>query len=302
MAVPDFQSFMLPMLRLADDNKEHSIGDATEVLVLHFGLNDEDKKEMLPSGRQTKIHNRISWCRTYLKKAGLLESTGRAKFRITQLGHDVLQKKPSRIDVNFLKQFPGFLKFHKGTLGDIDLTKNTVENSKTPEEVLEASYQELNKNLAEELLDRMKSCSPEFFERIVVKLLLEMGYGGALKDAGEIIGQPGDGGIDGIIKEDKLGLDSVYIQAKRWNGTVGSPELHGFAGSLMGKGAGKGVIITTSQFSKEAKEYAKTLHNPKIVMVDGELLAQLMIEYGIGVNDIGRYIVKRVDLDYFNEE
>ncbi len=304
MVVPDFQSFLFPLLKALGDGEEHSLHEVIETLADQFELNEEDRRELLPSGRQAKFDNRVGWARTYLKKAGLLESTGRGKFRINDRGLSVLRENPPDINVKYLKQFPGFLEFHGGSSKDADngAEDDVADRTKTPEEVLETGYQNLRTDLAQDLLDRIMGCTPDFFERLVVDLLVSMGYGGSRKDAGEAVGRSGDGGIDGIIKEDKLGLDAVYIQAKRWEGTVGRPTVQAFAGSLMGNRAGKGVLITTSQFSKDAKDYVKTIQQPKIVLIDGEQLAQFMIDHDIGVADVATYRVKRVDLDYFGEE
>lgn len=302
MTVPDYQKIMLPLLKLLSDNNEHTLSETIEKLAQYFELSDEERKELLPSGRQAKFDNRVGWARTYMKKAGLLESTGRGKFRITERGKQVLQNNPTVIDNNFLMQFPEFQEFRNASRQANQNNEELQENSdQTPEEVLESSYQALRSELAQEILDRVKKCSPKFFENLVVDLLVAMGYGGSRKDAGEAVGQSGDGGIDGIIKEDKLGLDAVYIQAKRWEATVGRPVVQAFAGSLEGQRARKGVIITTSQFSKEARDYVKVIEK-RIVLIDGEELAQLMIDHGIGVTEVARYVVKRVDLDYFGDE
>jgi restriction system protein len=293
---------MLPLLKLLSDNNEHTLSEAIETLAQYFELSDEEKKELLPSGRQAKFDNRVSWARTYMKKAGLLESSGRGKFCITERGKQVLQNNPTVIDNNFLMQFPEFQEFKNASRQVNQNNEVLQENSdQTPEEVLESSYQALRSELAQEILDRVKKCSPKFFENLVVDLLVAMDYGGSRKDAGEAVGQSGDGGIDGIIKEDKLGLDAVYIQAKRWEATVGRPVVQAFAGSLEGQRARKGVMITTSQFSKEARDYVKVIEK-RIVLIDGEELAQLMIDHGIGVTEVARYVVKRVDLDYFGDE
>ncbi|MGC9515777.1 restriction endonuclease [Methanocrinis sp.] len=304
MTVPDYQSLMLPLLKVLEDGEEHSLHEVIETLADQFELNDEDRRELLPSGRQAKFNNRVGWARTYLKKAGLLESTGRGKFRIKDRGLAVLKENPPEINVKFLEQFPEFLEFRDGASKEVnnDLEGDAADKTKTPEEILETSYQDLRRDLAQDLLDRIMGCSPDFFEKLVVDLLVSMGYGGSRKDAGEAVGRSGDGGIDGIIKEDKLGLDAVYIQAKRWEGTVGRPTVQAFAGSLMGNRAGKGVLITTSQFTKDAKDYVKTIQQPKIVLIDGGRLAQFMIDHDIGVADVATYRVKKVDLDYFGEE
>lgn len=301
MPIPDFQTLMLPVLQITGDGQPHSTGEVIEIIASHFGLSDEDRKELLPSGRQFRLDNRISWARAYLKMAGLVENAGRGRFVITPRGLQVLQSNPDRIDINFLKQFPEF------TDARLRPDRNSEEHAdsaepitQTPEEILEASYQDLRNDLAKELLERVKACSPRFFEKLVVDLLLAMGYGGSRKDAGAAIGQSGDGGIDGIIKEDRLGLDIVYIQAKRWDGTVGRPVVQAFAGSLEGFRARKGVFITTSSFSKDAREYVERIEK-KIVLIDGEQLAQFMIDYGIGVTEVATYTVKKADQDYFGE-
>lgn len=302
MAIPDYQSLMLPLLKLAQDGQDHSLSEAIDTLALEFGLSGEERKELLSSGRQAKFDNRVGWARTYLKKAGLLESTGRGKFRITERGIEALRHKATRIDNRFLMQFPEFAEFqNRPSQSVIKQNGQAEESTQTPEELLESNYQNLRRDLAQELLDRIMGCPPKFFETLVVDLLVAMGYGGSRKDAGQAIGQSGDGGIDGIIKEDKLGLDIVYIQAKRWEGTVGRQVVQAFAGSLEGQRARKGVLITTSQFSQGAKDYVNRIEK-KIVLIDGEQLAQLMIDHGIGVTQITSYVVSRVDLDYFNND
>ena len=309
MAVPDYQSLMLPLLKIAGDGNEHSLNEAIERLAQQFGLNEIDRNELLPSGTQRKFDNRVSWARTYMQKALLLSSPGRSKFRITELGIKVLKDNPPHINVKFLRQFPEFVAFHTHTdkEGKIDednrFTQEIIEKtSQTPQEILETSYQSLRQTLAQEILERIKNKPPKFFESLVVDLLVAMGYGGSRKDAGQAIGQVGDDGIDGIIKEDKLGLDAIYLQAKRWEGTVGGPVVQGFVGALIGKKARKGVFITTSTFSQQARNYANGIENLKIILIDGEQLAQLMIDHDVGVTEESRYIVKKVDLDYFGDE
>jgi len=298
MVVPNFQSVLYPLLKFSGDKKQHSIREAVEIMANLFNLTEEDRKLLLPSGTQPVFYNRVVWSNTYLKKAGLLESKRRGYFNITEEGLKVLEQNPPKIDVDFLMQFPGYAEFRTGG-------KTTHENPNpepvTPEETLENSYQNLRNNIAQELISSVKSCSPDFFEKLVVDLLLNMGYGGSRRDAGEAIGRSGDGGIDGIIKEDRLGLDTIYIQAKRWENTVSRPEIQKFAGALQGQQAKKGVFITTSSFSEGAREYA-TIIDSKVVLIDGERLAQLMIDYDIGVSKIKSYDLKKIDTDYFTEE
>jgi restriction system protein len=305
MAIPDFQTLMLPLLKAATDGQEHSFAEVIEKLAAQFQLTDEERNEMLPSGLQARFDNRVGWARTDLRMAGLVEGSGRGKFKITARGLKVLKDPPERIDRRFLRRFPEYENYvtrnRQNNKQESKEEELEEEVKQTPEEILESSYQSLRRKLAEELLERIKQNSPRFFERLVVDLLVAMGYGGSRKDAGEAVGRSGDEGIDGIIKEDKLGLDAVYIQAKRWQNTVGSPDVQAFAGALMGKKANKGVFITTSQFSKDAQTYVSTI-SQKIVLIDGEQLAQLIIDHGVGVTEVATYVVKRVDSDYFSEE
>ncbi len=309
MAVPDYQSLMLPLLKNTSDGKEHSLNEAIERLAQLLGLSENDRKEMLPSGTQRKFDNRVSWARTYMQKALLLSSTGRSKFCITERGIKVLKDNPSNINVKFLRQFPEFVAFQTSTDKESKIDENShsaqeiiEKTSQTPQEILDTTYQSLRQSLAQEILERIKNNPPKFFERLVVDLLVAMGYGGSRKDAGQAVGQVGDGGIDGIIKEDKLGLDVIYIQAKRWEGTVGGPTVQGFAGALMGKKARKGILITTSNYSQQAINFATGIDNLKLILIDGEQLAQLMIDHDVGVTEESRYIVKKIDLDYFGDE
>jgi restriction system protein len=303
MAIPDYQAVMLPFLELAGDGQEHAMREAIKTLGEHFRLSETEQRQLLPSGRQSAFDNRVGWARTYLKKAGLIEYTRRAHFRITQLGLSVLATKPAKIDVAFLEQFPDFVEFRiKNKEGQDNQPILVAEREDiTPEEAMEAAYVRVRQSLASELLQVVKENSPSFFEQLVVDLLLKMGYGGTRKDAGEAIGGSGDGGIDGIIKEDRLGLDIVYIQAKRWDVVVSRPEIQKFAGALQGQRAKKGIFITTSSFSETAKEYVKFIDS-KIVLIDGVMLAELMIDYGVGVTTAASYEVKRIDSDYFGND
>ena len=303
ITIPDYQSVMLPLLKFAGDNKEHSARDAIEHISKLFNLSEEEKRELLPSGRDKLIDNRTYWAIFYLKKAGLLESNKRGYFIITNRGLDVLKKNPSKINVKYLEQFPEFIEFRTLKKDEKKLPKREIEQytQQTPEESLEYIYEKIKSNLAQELLNFIKNCSPKFFEKLVVELLLKMGYGSSLKDAGKAIGQSGDGGIDGMIKEDKLGLDVIYIQAKRWEATVGRPEIHKFVGALQGKRAKKGIFITTSNFSKDARKYISNIET-KIVLINGEQLAELMIDNDIGVSKVSTYEIKNIDSDYFSED
>ncbi len=304
--IPDYQSLMLPILKLVSDRQEHKYRDLIENLATEFQVTDEERKELLASGNQAIFDNRVGWAKTYLKKAGLLDSPKRATFVITQIGLDTLKKNPDRIDAKYLRQFPAFLEFQNASRNDNDSESEIViveTNEQTPEENLDKAYQRIRKSLASELINRVVDLSPIFFERLVVELLVKMGYGGSIKDAGKAIGKSGDEGIDGTIKEDKLGLDIIYIQAKRWRpgNVVGRPELHKFVGALAGQGAKKGIFITTSNFTKEALEYTPK-NETKIVLIDGEQLAQLMIDYNLGCTTQQIYELKKIDSDYFGEE
>lgn len=253
--IPDYQDLMLPLLAAVSDGESHSLRALTAHLADQIGLTADARSELLPSGQQTVIGNRIAWAKTYLKKAGLVDQPGRGLLRITTAGRAALAPKPARIDNTFLRQYPAFLAFYQrnteAPLADHDPGTDTG----TPEEVIDAAYKQTRQALADELLDRVKACSPRFFERLVVDLLVTMGYGGSVADAGQAVGRTGDGGIDGIIKQDKLGLDVIRVQAKRWEGGVCRPVVQVFAGSMEGVRARKGVLITTSTFSKEACEY-----------------------------------------------
>lgn len=300
MSIPDYQACMLPLLEALADGQDRHLRAVTTALADRFGLTDAERTEQLPSGQQTVIANRVAWAKTYLKKAGLVVQPSRGVVRLSDEGRAVLGKKPAKIDNEFLRRYQPFTEFLDRTSAEPD-GGEVPPDTATPEEALEDSYLKLRAALADDLLERLKACSPSFFERLVVDLLVAMGYGGSLADAGQAIGRSGDGGIDGIIKEDKLGLDVVCIQAKRWKETVGRPDVQGFAGSMEGFRARKGVMLTTSAFSKEAQEYVTRIER-KIVLIDGRQLAQLMIDHDIGVATARSFVVKKVDLDYFDEE
>ncbi len=307
MAIPDYQSVMLPLLRFAEDEKEHTLRQATDILSNEFNLSSAEREELLASGRKLIFYDRVGWAKTYLGQAKVLESTKRGFFRITERGMNLLSQNPQTVNDKTLQQFSEFRDFvnRKNKKSVKAVEKNIVETNdltiNTPEESLETAYQTIRTNLASEILETVKSCSPNFFERLVVELLVKMGYGGTLQDAGRAIGKSGDGGIDGIIKEDRLGLDIIYLQAKRWEAVVGRPEIQKFAGALQGQRARKGVFITTSDFTKEAREYV-SLIDSKIILIDGEELAELMIDYNVGVSNATIYEIKRIDSDYFLEE
>ena len=303
MAIPDYQTIMLPLLRFAGDSKVHSKHEVVEYLADEFELTEQELKELLPSGKQGIFDNRVAWAKAYIKQARLIDSPKRGFFVITERGKQVLAENPQRIDVKYLEQFPEFIEFRrrKKEKEKKEVSLKVTELETNPEEALETAYQELQENLASELLENIKKCASDFFERLVVDVLIKMGYGGSRKEAGQAIGRTGDEGIDGIIKEDKLGLDIIYMQAKHWENTVGRPEIQKFAGALQGQRARKGIFITTSNFSKEALDYVKNIDS-KIILIDGQRLAELMIEHNVGVSPVASYDVKKIDTDYFIED
>ena len=311
MPVPDFQSCFRPLLQLLSQRGELQSREAVDALADQFKLTDEERRQLLPSGRQTLIHNRVGWARTYLKKAGLLEAPRRGFVSITGEGRKALGVDPKPFNVRYLKDnYPAFKAFHEVSRSDGQGAENEeagesssgqIADTVTPEERLERSYQRLRSELAAELLDRVQAGTPEFFEQLVVRLMVSMGYGGTLKDAGQAIGRSGDEGIDGVIKEDRLGLDVIYLQAKRWANPVGRPEVQKFVGALHGKMARKGVFITTSSFTREADEYASKVET-KLILINGERLANLMIDFNVGVTTATTYELKKVDSDFFGDE
>jgi restriction system protein len=300
MPIPDYQTCMLPVMRTLADGKVWRLRDITTNVSTLFGLGEAERGERLESGQQTVISNRVAWAKTYLEKAGLVECPSRGMVQITDRGRSVLARGVERIDNTLLNEFPTFAEFRKG-ITEHEPVIDQVTTMATPEESLESAHRTLLEALADGLLEKVKVCSPAFFERLVVDLLLAMGYGGSMADAGQAIGQPGDGGIDGTIKEDKLGLSFVYIQAKRWKTTVGRPEVQAFAGSMEGVRGQKGVLLTTAKFSAEATEYVKQI-GKSIVLVDGPRLAKLMIEHDVAVSTVRSFAIKKMDYDYFAEE
>lgn len=313
MPVPDFQTVMLPLLRLAEDGQEHSMSESIETLATQLHLTEEELRERLPSGRQARFNNRVGWAGTYLRKALLLENCGRGRFRITERGRQVLQSPPSRIDLAWLQRFPEIRSFRgeaaeEGASGELAVSTptpsrpNGVAPVLDPEEQLEEAYVTFRRRLASELLEQVMRGTPAFFERLVVQLLVAMGYGGSEREAGQAVGRTGDGGVDGVIKEDPLGLDLICIQAKRWapGSSVGHPEIRDFAGAMDDRGTNKGVFITTSRFTEEAVAYVHRIGvKKKIVLIDGAKLAELLIDRDVGVVAAHTYVVKKIDSDFF---
>ncbi|MCH8568961.1 MAG: restriction endonuclease [Balneolales bacterium] len=303
--IPTYEEIMLPMLKYISDGKEHSLSEVHDYLVKHFKLSDDEIRKLLPSGQQAVFRNRIGWARAYLKKAGLLASPKRAHFNITDRGKEFLKENPSEITSKDLLRFDEFVKFQtskksKSSNNEVSADENEKILESTPEEVLEYAYQKIKNDLANELIEMIKSCSPAFFEKLIIDLLIAMGYGGSRKDAGEAMGKSGDGGIDGIIKEDKLGLDIIYLQAKRWENVVPVKEIRDFTGALASKKAKKGIFISTSSFPKSVYEFVNQIEY-KIILIDGQRLAELMIENNVGLTIINSYQIKTIDSDYFEE-
>ncbi len=304
MPIPDYQTLLLPLLQLAADKQEHAFRDAIEHLALAFKLTPAEQMELLPSGAQTVFSNRVGWARSYLKQAGLLQTPRRGFFALTQRGQHLLHRQPNRLTISDLNQFAEFQAFRTRkkskaleALKATDFAPDLMLDN-TPEDIMASAYRIMQQNLAQEVLGMIKQLPPTFFEKLVIDLLVKMGYGGNRQDAARAIGKSGDGGIDGFINEDRLGLDVIYVQAKRWDTTVGRPEIQKFAGALQGQKGRKGIFITTSTFSREAKEYASSIEL-RLILIDGERLAALMVEHNIGVTVLGTYEVKKLDLDYF---
>lgn len=299
MAIPDFQTLMLPLLRIASDQKTHALAHIREQLAKQFDLTAAELEDRLRSG-QSKFANRVSWAKAHLGMAGLLDSPTRGHICITLLGLSVFSRAPQKITIKFLEQFESYQNSRRQSSSPVPMATHECAEP-TPEEVMESAYQQMRQELAERLLRQTKETSWEFFETLVVKLLVAMGYGGTIKDAGQSTQKTADEGIDGIIKQDRLGLDIIYLQAKRWENVVGRPEIQKFVGALHGQRAKKGIFITTSRFSSEATEYACHV-DPKVVLIDGKELAQLMIDYDLGVSSVDSYVLKRLDTDFFLEE
>jgi len=306
VAIPDFQTLMLPVLQSAADG-EVNIGELVERLADEFKLTEEERRHLLPSGRQATFTNRTHWAKTYLGKAGLIEPTRRGYFRITARGKEVLAKRPKRIDMKFLSQYDEFKVFRsrdRGEEANADTVTAVVESAtQTPDELIRGIHREIEQALKKELLDRILNTVPAFFERVVVELLLTMGYGGGREGAGRAIGRAGDGGLDGVIDQDALGLDRVYIQAKRYklNSAISENDIRAFAGSLEGAKATKGIFVTTSYFTEPARKFAERVAK-RIILIDGEQLAGLLLRYDVGVRVDTTFSIKKIDEDFFVED
>lgn len=299
MAIPKYNEMYMELLNILADMNVHKSIEIKNILAAKFHVSDAEREELLPSGRQTVFDNRVGWARTYLKKAGLIKSPVRGAYALTPDGKRALEENPSGIDNHYLERFDSFRQFKQ--FDGAPALPADLNSGESPQDTFDIAYRQINAALADDLLSEILRQTPAFFERLVVKLLEHMGYGGSVSDAGKVVGQSGDEGIDGIIREDKLGFDVIYIQAKRWerDKTIGRPEIQKFVGALAGQGAGKGLFITTVQFTKEAREYAQKQHTTKIVLVDGQMLTKLMIEHNVGVSTEAVYEIKRLDSDFF---
>lgn len=297
MAIPKYDEMYRVFLDCLSDMKPHGSKEVRDAIAARLSVSEAERQELLPSGRQAIFDNRVAWTRTYLKKAGLLTAPSRGTYQLTQLGKQVLDSNPAVIDNSFLDQFDSFHQFKHAESAPVNHASTDSQSGQTPQDAFDLAYQQINHALADDLLTEIMNQSPAFFEKLVVQLLENMGYGGSVENAGVVVGQTGDEGIDGIIREDKLGFSLIYIQAKRWDRTtsIGRPEIQKFVGALAGQGANKGLFITTAQFTKEAREYVKKQHTTKVVLVDGESLAKLMIEYDLGVSTQAVYQIKRMD-------
>ena len=301
MAVPKFFEFFEGFLRAVEDGNIHTAKEVREIIATTMKISDLDRSEMLPSGKQSTFDNRVAWARTYLDKAGLIETPQRGKYRITLAGREALSSG-EKIDLKYLEKSAAFKTFHSSTYtGEIT---STDEKDESPIEILDEAYQEITAVLASQIMDEVMNLSPAGFEKLVVKMLLNMGYGNGIEGAGTVTQQSNDGGIDGIIKEDQLGFSNIYIQAKQWSPdlTVSKPEIQKFVGALQGQQAQKGLFITTAKFSAGAIQYADNLLGVKVVLIDGNTLTKLMIKHNVGVSVDHTYEIKRIDSDFFTDE
>ena len=304
MAIPDYETLMLPLLMRLANGQVRVLKDVIAELADEFNLTNEERAQLLPSGSTLTFASRVGWAKTYMKKAGLLIQPKRGVVQIASAGQEVLSSQPQHLDSKYLGRFDSFTVFRNAgreSANQPQPQQVVLPTDQTPDEVMEAANTQLRVALSDEVLERVKSCPPVFFERLVVQLLIRLGYGGSREEAGRAVGRSGDGGIDGIINEDRLGLDAIYLQAKRWEGVVGRPEIMKFVGALAGQRANKGVFITTSWYTQEARDYASSSQY-KVVLIDGARLADLMIEHDLGVSVAATYQLKRIDSDFFADE
>jgi len=301
--LPKFDDLLKPMLEYLSDGKECKVSEVVEYLANYFNLTEEERSELIPSGVEPRFNNMVGWARTYLSKAGLVESPRRGYIRITERGLEVLKENPPVINTKYLMKFDEFKKFYLGSSQQKGVKEPTETVELTPFEVIEREVDKLNQALKDELMKNILERSPRFFEKLVLELIVKMGYGGSFEEAYKLLGKSGDEGVDGVIKEDLLGLDNIYLQAKRYqpNQTIGRKEIQSFVGALHGKGSRKGIFITTASFSKEAQEYAESLKDIKVILIDGDKLVDYMIKYNLGVRVDKVVEIKKIDLDYFEE-
>ncbi len=312
MAIPDFQTLMLPVLRKLAERRWAMI-ELVEAMSQEHRLTDDERRALLPSGRQTRIANRTHWAVAYLNRAGLITRIGRGQYEVSDAGRIVIASPPDRITIKYLTKFPAFAGFRAEARRDNGVTNEVSDQPQsdaiaaqrgTPEERLEAASSDLKAELAVTLLARVRGLSPAIFEQLIIDVLVKMGYGGSRREAAETLGRSGDGGVDGVIREDALGLDMIYVQAKRYaeDNPVGAPAIQGFAGALLGKGATKGVFVTTSRFTEAARQAQSTYKSHRIVLLDGAELAHLMIEHEVGVRTVQTIRVQRLDLESYEDE
>jgi restriction system protein len=301
-SIPQYHTLMLPLLKVMESGADMTTKQMRDAVAAHLELTAEALSQRLPSGTQTAFDNRMGWARTYLFKAGLIDRPRRATYAISQSGKQLLLNPPATIDTDFLRTYDQFKEFiGTGSNAREGLAPNNeTDNDLTPEEQIERGVRQIQGELKDEVLDRVKQLPPEGFEQLVLQLLVGMGYGGSMADV-QGVARGADGGVDGVVNQDHLGLDRIYIQAKRWEGSVGRPVIQGFVGALAGVGASKGVIMTTSTFAQPAQEYVKTLTDRRIVLVDGKRLSELMVKHGIGVSTKQTFVVQRMDEDFFLE-
>mgnify|MGYP000873197242 FL=1 len=300
--IPKYDEIMLPLLKMLSNDKEYHIKECIDSLAQQFQLTEDEKRELLSSGKQPIFDNRVGWARMYLLKAGLIESPRRGYIKITERGKKVLEENLNKLDKQYLMRFDEFREFINKTEGE-QLAKTKCEEAGTPEEIIESQFEILKKNLKDKLMGKIMQSSPQFFERLVIDLIVKMGYGGSFEEVAKHLGRSGDEGIDGVIKQDPLGLDNVYIQAKRWSsGSIGRPLIQSFVGALHGKGARKGIFITTSKFSNDAVDYSNSLKDMTVVLIDGDKLLDYMIQYNVGVQVDKTIEFKKIDFDYFEGE
>ncbi len=304
MAIPTYEQVMLPLLEILRDENLYTNKECIDILAEKLNITEEELRELLPSGKKKIFYDRVNWAKAYMKKAGLVEAPRRGTIKITQLGLELLLENPLELKSKDLLRYNSFNDFINASNRNEDNRESNegLLNERTPSEEIASAFENLRTSLADEILEKINSCSFEFFEKLVIELLIKMGYGGSREEAGRATKKTGDEGIDGIINEDRLGLDSIYVQAKRWKDTVvGRPEIQKFSGALDTPGASKGIFITTSTFSKEAREYVKAINTKNIVLIDGMQLAQYMIEFNVGVSTEIIYEIKKIDTDYFTE-